>query len=306
MKYFICIIWFFFEAFIAGAQNVVDQDAIRKVVEHQQGDISSVQKVSWQRYTFMGDGKRRNKQAIAQFQQHLDSITGAYEPEQKMQIVELANRQRLNALDKQMEILVPTSFPEDYRAYSPYPYYYSTAATMPKLFVIDKYTQTFGAYEYGKLVHWGLLSTGRHNEATPPGRYNFNWKTYFKLSNAAPAGEEWRLFWVYNFYAKIGIHVHQYRLPINVPASHGCVRTARPDAEWNYNWANGWIKDKRGKLIRNGTPVMVIRENPPGHAAHWEFQPAGEVRSLVKLPENFEQIRLGSAEQQAAPWASGW
>jgi L,D-transpeptidase catalytic domain len=305
MKIATCIIVFLLQAFIAGAQNVVDQEAIRPIIENQRGDISGVQKVGWQHYTFRGGDSRRNKQAIAEFQHFLDSIPGgSYSAEQKMEIVELANRQRMNAVEKQRDLLVPTSFPEDYRAYSPYPFNYSTAANLPKLFIIDKYTQTFGAYEHGKLVHWGLVSSGRHNEATPPGRYNFNWKVYFKLSNAAPEGEEWRLFWVFDFYAKIGIHVHQYKLPINIPASHGCVRTARPDAEWNYHWANGWVKDG-DRLLRNGTPVMVIRENPPGYSAHWESHD-GEAHSLIRLPDNFEEVRLGASEQRERPWESGW
>jgi hypothetical protein len=50
---------------------------------------------------------------------------------------------------------------------------------------------------------------------------------------------------------------------------------------------------------------MVIHENPPGYAAQWDSHD-GEVRSLVRLPDNFEEVPLGASEQHEKPWESGW
>lgn len=153
---------------------------------------------------------------------------------------------------------------------------------MSKLFIIDKYTQTFGAYEYGKLVHWGLVSTGRTDDLTPNGKYNFTWKAEYRQSTAAPPGEVWEMYWMFNFIPDAGIHVHQYALPIAAAASHGCVRLSLGDAQWNYNWADGGGKNK-------GTPVWVINHNPVDRPAHWEISYDGSVKSLVRLPGENEQ-----------------
>ncbi len=287
---------------VANAQGNVDQEGVRSIVERQIDSTELVPLVRWGLYTLHG---QNNKEVISILRQHLDSIGGAYTTDQKLQIIELANRCRAQFFKAQQQLLIPESFPLDYKAYSPFPFSYATANALPKLFVIDKFTQTFGAYEHGKLVHWGLLSSGKRNNLTPAGRYNFNWKTQFKLSDAAPKGQKWKMYWVFDFYAKIGLHVHQYSLPINKAVSHGCVRVIMADAEWNYKWANGWVVDKNGTLVKNGTPVIVINDNPKGNAKHWEIS-SKEVVSLVKLPSHLDDLPIKAATQKYTPWESGW
>lgn len=277
------------------AQGYVDQQAIYPLVESQKGSIDNVEKVNWQLRVY--DGKWDKLLAYA------DSLPGEMKGTRRY-VIELANRVTGDNMKKGRELFIPSSFPADYRAYSPYPFVYEIAANMPKLFIIDKFTQTFGAYEFGKLVHWGLISSGRKNDLTPVGRYNFNWKSPYRKSTAAPPGEVWEMYWLFNFHAKFGIHVHQYSLPIGAAVSHGCVRTSEPDAIWNYGWANGWVKDKKGKLIKNGTPVMVINSNPKGRPAQWDNE-NGEVVSQVVLPARFEDVRLGTIAQKMAAWDSG-
>jgi hypothetical protein len=109
---------------------------------------------------------------------------------------------------------------------------------------------------------------------------------------------------LFNFNAKWGIHVHQYSLPIGMAASHGCVRLTEADAKWNYNWANGWVQEG-GRVKRNGTPVMVINDNPPGRPAQWEFTGSDAV-STVNLPASVMDVPSGVYAQKEAPWASGW
>lgn len=281
-------------------QGVVEQDSIRTIIDSQGRNAEFVTQVRWQVYTIEDTGN-----ITAELTAVLAAIPGCYTASQRLMIVELANRIRARYLKKRQKILVPVCFYQDYKSYSPYPFYYVPATALPKLFVIDKFTQTFGAYENGRLVRWGLVSSGRRNNLTPPGRYNFNWKTYFKLSNAAPPGETWKMYWVFDFYSKIGLHVHQYDLPIGRAASHGCVRVCRADAEWNYAWANGW-EHNNSKLVRNGTPVMVINNNPGPHVAHWSVTAGGEVISLVKLPAALDEVPIRAIEQKVLPWESGW
>ncbi|NTW30948.1 MAG: L,D-transpeptidase, partial [Candidatus Moranbacteria bacterium] len=85
--------------------------------------------------------------------------------------------------------------------------------------------QYFGAYEKGKLVFWGPISSGGKGRGTPPGRYAVNYKERHKRSikyDNAP------MPYAINFYG--GYFLHQQSLP-GYPASHGCVRLLMTDAE---------------------------------------------------------------------------
>ena len=109
---------------------------------------------------------------------------------------------------------------------------------------------------------------------------------------------------MFNFHAKEGLHVHQYALPISVPASHGCVRMSIADAMWNFEWANGWVQPA-GQLARNGTPLIIINQNPPHRAANWQMTEAG-ITSLVTLPNDPDDIPAGTYAQRVTSWASDW
>lgn len=292
--FLLCI--FSFITFTSTAQGYVDQKAMFPLSESQIGNVDTLRKVNWRPYTYDGKWDR--------FMQYIDSLPGTMTSNRRL-VIELANRITAENMKAGRTLFVPDTFAADYKAYSPYPFFYSTADSLPKLFIIDKFTQTFAAYEYGKLVHWGLVSTGRKNDLTPAGRYNFNWKTEYRKSTAAPPGEVWEMYWVFDFHAKFGIHVHQYSLPIGAAVSHGCVRTAESDAIWNYHWANGWVHDRKGRITRNGTPVMVINNNPAGRPAQWKLQD-NQVISQVQLPASFDEIKLGTVAQKQAAWESGW
>lgn len=296
MKRILLLCIFSFGSYLSIAQGYVDQKGMYPISESMRGDIAIVQKVNWQAYCY--DGKWDS------FMQYIDSLPGAMRGSRRL-LLELANRVTAENMKTGRILFVPDTFQPDYRAYAPYPFQYDIAISMPKLFVIDKFTQTFAAYEYGKLVHWGLVSTGRKNSLTPPGLYNFNWKTEYRKSTAAPPGEVWEMYWVFDFHAKFGIHVHQYSLPIGAAVSHGCVRTSEPDAIWNYNWANGWVHDSKNKLIRNGTPVIVINNNPAGRPAQWKIV-NNEITSQVQLPASFDELKPGTIAQKQAAWNSGW
>ena len=281
------------------AQGYVDQQKVAPLLNSQLTPVDSIIQVSWHSYEYYTDSSAKSK-----FFSHIDELPGVRK-ELRIAIIELANRKTAQHFYNGMQVIVPDSFPEDYKSYSPYPFLYSAADTLPKLFVIDKYTQTFAAYQFGKLVRWGILSSGSTNEKTPAGRYNFNWKAEYRLSNAAPPGEKWELYYLFNFQSKWGIHVHQYNLPIGKAVSHGCVRVSMSDAVWNYNWANEWQHDN-GRLIRNGTPVIVIRDNPKDRPTQWNTTDEKVVSNII-LPVNLLDVQAGlHATISTVSWFSGW
>lgn len=253
------------------AQGYVDQQAVAPLLDGQ-GSSADVKPVGWHIYK-VSSAQKTNKAVEKKLQAHLDSLPGTLESKHRMHVVELTNRVRAKYLLQRSELLIPDAFVEDFRAYAPYPIRYHSAAPLPKLFVVDKYTQTFAAYEGGTLVRWGLVSTGADDANTPAGRYTFNWKQEYRESTAAPEGEVWKMRWVWNFHGPRGIHVHQYAVPIAQPASHGCVRLTEADAAWNFLWAE------------KGTPVIVINNSPAGLATHWLMAGRRPISS-VDLPDN--------------------
>lgn len=261
------------------AQGYVDQDKTAPLSNSQAANAGDVQQVEWIPYDYRAYKKTDKNGPWTSLKNYLDSLPGS-QSGLRLEIVELANRVTSDNLKPGRVLVVPASFPDDYKAYSPYPLNYNVASQIPKLFIVDKFTQTFAAYELGQLVRWGLVSTGRTDDLTPAGHYNFHWKAEYRESSAAPPGEVWELRYMFNFEPKAGIHVHQYSLPIAAAASHGCVRVSMADAIWNYNWAEG----TKGK--EKGTEVWVINHNPPGRPAHWKIGTDGKVYSLVRLPES--------------------
>lgn len=265
-------------AFTTGrAQGYVDQTAVAALL-NSQGTEARVSPTGWHLYKIPSTHK--NSKAIEKgLRVHLDSLPGGAAGH-RMKIVELTNRVRAAYFAQRHVLLVPDNFSDDFRAYTPYPLHYAGADSLAKLFVIDKSTQTFAAYERGSLARWGLVSTGSSDDLTPSGRYTFNWQSEFRLSTAAPEGETWELRWVWNFHGPKGIHVHQYAVPIAQAASHGCVRLTEADARWNYDWAE------------KGTTVLVLGVSPVGLVSHW-MQSGGEATSLVYLPDSPMDVPLG-------------
>lgn len=303
-KYCLFIVMLFLAAGRLHAQGYVDQERVAPLLNGQKTPVDSMSKVTWHLYEYKDRISAIDSGCWSSFLTHIDTLPG-HQQGMRRYIVELANRVTGNNFKESRQLFIPDSFPGDYKAYAPYPFVYREAALLPKLFIIDKYTQTFAAYEQGRLVRWGILSSGSTDNKTPAGRYNFNWKEEHRLSNAAPPGETWELKYVFNFQSSWGLHVHQYALPIGKAVSHGCVRVTMADAMWLYGWAHEW-EYKGGKPNKNGTPVIVINKNPQYRPAHWQVVD-GKIETVVELPENIFDIPPGiHAHLDDAPWLSGW
>jgi hypothetical protein len=138
------------------------------------------------------------------------------------------------------------------------------AEAVPKAIVVHQSSQTFGAYENGRLVRWGPVSTGRKETPTPEGSFNLTWKA---RSRRSTDNQAWLLEWYFNFVNARGVSFHQFDLP-GYAASHACVRLLQRDAEWLYGWGEQWQLDKSGRtIVTPGTPVVVVGtfgHNQPG------------------------------------------
>ncbi|MFA5985744.1 MAG: L,D-transpeptidase family protein [Parcubacteria group bacterium] len=95
-------------------------------------------------------------------------------------------------------------------------------------------TQYFGAYEYGKLIHWGPISSGgKHPTKTGNFHIMAKHKNYFSHdpeSYGAPMLYAQRL-------TERGIFFHHQNMP-GKPASHGCIRLLMSDAAWLFTWTH--------------------------------------------------------------------
>ena len=183
----------------------------------------------------------------------------------QLAILEKLNRAGVKNLAKMGSIVVPDRWDLRELDYSPMPSVSKWAGLHEKSLVVHQRVQAFGAYERGKLVHWGPVSSGGEQRPTPSGYFHLNWKSKGRRSTV---NRDWFLPWVFNFMNRAGIAFHQYELP-GYPASHGCVRLLGRDAQWLYGWGDQWELGPRGwKVEKQGTPVWVVggydyEEDPP-------------------------------------------
>lgn len=288
------------------AQSYLSQEALKEMLDRRVESIEELPEVFYN-YFKMYNSRGNNVMARNTFFKVLgdgDLDLG----KQRSKLVELLNRRLLPDVKIGDTLVVPTVFDTDFRAYSPFPYYYPGGQDFPKLFIIEKSLQAFAAYENGHLARWGIVNTGSEESRTPNGRYNFNWKTEYRISSLSPPGEPWEMYWVFNFHMARGIHTHQYAMPTGGPTSHGCVRLIDADAEWVYNWAETWRTTKSGrgystsygKVSSPGTTVLVVGEDPaPGENPQpFEYENRYPVLERVILPAHPFDIEAGTPQQE--------
>ncbi len=186
-------------------------------------------------------------------------------------LLEKLNRVDLDHLARLDRYVRPDVWVSDELAYSPLPRSYEAAVCAPKAIVVHQPAQVFGAYEYGRLVRWGPVSSGRALNPTPPGQYHLTWKAIGRSSTVNP---EWFMRWDFNFDNARGFSFHEYALPGH-PASHSCVRLLQVDAQWLFRWGEGWRLDRSGRIaIGSGTPVSIVGRYdfaapPPWRSPAW-------------------------------------
>jgi hypothetical protein len=194
-------------------------------------------------------------------------------------VLQKLNRADLNHLDRLRALVVPDVWVDDELAYSPMPRRFPPGAGHRRVVVVHQPAQVFGAYEFGALVRWGPVSTGRRTDPTPTGLFHLNWR---KQSHVSTIDPDWVMPWSFNFENRVGLAFHEQDLPGH-PASHGCIRLLGGDARWLFEWADTWTLDGDGTSVRKlGTPVLILGEYDFAAAPPWR-SPASLVRPL-KLP----------------------
>lgn len=171
----------------------------------------------------------------------------------ELSLLEKLNRADVKHLSRLTRVVLPSDW-RDELAYSPFPAEYAAVAALPRALIVDQPSQAFAAYEHGRLVRWGPVSSGRREKPTPSGRFHLNWRARSRLSTLSG---EWRLNWYFNFHNTRGLAFHEFDLP-GVPASHACVRLLARDAQWIHQWGQSWTLDAAGQLREPGTPVVIL------------------------------------------------
>ena len=288
----------------ASAQQFINQEAVAEVLSKQAGDIGEVPDVFYEYYVLYSS---RGNNVIARNTMY--KILGEGDlalGKQRSKLVELLNRKIVHFATVGDTLIIPTEFDLDFRAYSPFPHYYVGGKDFAKLFIIDKQVQAWAAYEYGKLKRWGVVNTGAKESPTPKGRYNFNWKTEYRVSTLSPPDEPWEMYWVFNFHHARGIHVHQFAFPTGGPTSHGCVRLIDDDAKFIYDWADSWKTtlgdgpgSEAGKILEQGTTVLVVGDDPAEEPRPFDYKKRFPVLKMVELPEHPYAVPPGTPQQEA-------
>jgi lipoprotein-anchoring transpeptidase ErfK/SrfK len=165
---------------------------------------------------------------------------------------------RLNRVDArhvaELDSLVLPEPAAGFRAPAPFPDRADELERHPKLVLVSIAVQAFAAYDSGRLVRWGPVSTGDPAHPTPRGAFHANWKARVHRSTV---DSTWLMRWCVNIENREGIALHHYALP-GRPASHCCVRLLEPDARWLFEWVEPWrLADDGTSVLEPGTPVWI-------------------------------------------------
>jgi lipoprotein-anchoring transpeptidase ErfK/SrfK len=204
-----------------------------------------------------------------------------------LDVVLSLNRIDQKHFQKGMTIVYPDRY-DDIFALSSFPKNIPELSTVPKMMLIAQKEQEFGAYEYGELVRFGGLSSGKKSTPTTSKLFYANWKGKEVISTV---DDSWIMKWNVNIANKDGIGIHEYDLP-GYPASHSCVRLSAKDALWFYDWVDTWVLSKEEKLLAQGTPVLIFGDYAFGQTAPW--------KKLAEDP-NATKISLESLQEKIKP-----
>jgi len=207
-----------------------------------------------------------------EWQSKKDSFEGAMH----LDILNALNRVDTTHLKRLDSIIVPNDFSLPLSSYMPFPDHLDMVKDINKIILFSYPTQTFAAYENGKLVKTGPTNMGKKATPTPQGLFFTNWKAKKTISTV---DNGWVLKWNFNVHNKWGVGFHEYGLP-GYPASHSCMRLLGADAQFLYSWADQWILKNNHGPSANGTPVIVFGKYPFGEARPW-FKVVEDPKAMV-------------------------
>jgi hypothetical protein len=217
---------------------------------------------------------------------HAERLSDRFSKEQ-LALLEKLNRADVAHLERLSQLVVPTLWTDELN-YSVLPVHHAAAGPYPTYLVVYVPGQVFGAYEFGRLVRWGPVSTGTRSGQTPQGAFFLNWRSTGRVSTIDP---DWFLRWYFNFDSREGLAFHEYALP-GYPASHGCIRLLERDAIWLFDWGQGWTLDLEGaRVLKHGTPVAIVGQ--------YDFDAPPPWRSRSWLTH---RVDLSSVERETLVW----
>ena len=198
-----------------------------------------------------------------------------------IKIISGINRADVKFLKRFDTIVVPSNLNLEPKSYFPFPYEAPFLTSVKKIIFFSYPTQSFAAYENGKLIYTGPTSMGRKADLTPTGLYYTNWKAEETKSTF---NDEWELKWNFNIENKLGVGFHQYEMP-GYPASHSCLRLTEKDAKLLYEWADQWTIKGTDNILAYGTPVVVFGAYPFGNSRPW-----------IALSKNSTALNISTAD----------
>lgn len=217
-----------------------------------------------------------------------DSFKNKFSPEQ-LSIILAINRIDENNLFRLDTLIIPDNFEAELIQYSPFPMSLPFLSKVKKIVFFSYFTQSFGVYNSGVLVHWGPTNMGSVKYPTPTGIYYANWKAEETQSTF---NDEWILKWNVNLENEEGIGWHQYTMP-GYPASHSCLRLLESDAKYLYDWVDEWILIDKENILTRGTPVIIFGTYPFGERKPW--------KALLNNPHNMD-INKETLSKEVTPY----
>lgn len=170
-------------------------------------------------------------------------------------IIMTLNRKELRFIHNNEKIIVPEIFTNNILDYSIFPHFYPAARNIKKIIIVSIDKQAYGCYEYGKLVKFAAVNSGKERTPSFPGRYALVWKDRLRRSSL---DSTWIMPFTFNFHSEAGSAFHQFDMP-GRPVSHSCLRQFLDDAEWLYKWGEAAKRDSTGNYIpMSGTPVILL------------------------------------------------
>lgn len=224
----------------------------------------------------------------------LDSLARALGPERYHEVLRLDRRDAAHAR-RADTLVVPDSMA--FGIERVFPDRLPEADSLRRLLVVALRVQWFAAYDSGRLVRSGPVSSGKASTPTPAGLYWANWKAVLHRSSI---DSSWIMPWTVNFESRIGIALHQYAMP-GRPASHCCVRLLEADARWIFDWVETWTLAAGGRrVIARGTPIVVLGAYDFDAPAPWRRLPVDPHATRLQAAELDELVRSIALARPAA------
>jgi len=144
-----------------------------------------------------------------------------------------------------------------------------------KKIVVDLSEQEAYAYQDGRVLFHGWVSTGRPGRRTPTGHFRVLEKELRHVSSKYPEPNGGARMDYMLRLTDYGVAMHLGYVP-NYPASHGCIRMENGFAQKMFNWASVGTP-----VIIRGTPPRYVDRPLSRHAVRFARSGASSDRNFV-------------------------